>query len=364
MKISSLLLSSAAILVVGSAFAADLPAKKAAPAAMAAATGCPAFGAGYFAIPGSETCIKIGGYIRSDNKYTANIARGTAPYTLTYKYILGFDTKSNSEVGTINGRVGILDSAGTIATESAYVEMGGLRAGYAPSYVDFDRAYNNIGLAYQPTGVGLVGYTMPMGSTNVSIAAETSQDDNYTAASGNNAASRPDLIAAVSSKMSDVVTINAGLVSHEVVGSSSGTAQGFAALGRTDITAGPVKLILNAAYGNGANGYVDGNAAAYKAMGTAVADSASDSSNLSTATMYAAALEYAMGANVAYAFYDAEKASQDTNTYKRLDYGVGFKYTVAKGLYIRPEIYQVVENANAASDTTTNYFYLRIRRDF
>ena len=342
MKISSLLLSSAAILVVGSAFAADLPAKKAAPAAMAAATGCPAFGAGYFAIPGSETCIKIGGYIRSDNKYTANIARGTAPYTLTYKYILGFDTKSNSEVGTINGRVGILDSAGTIATESAYAEMGGLRAGYAPSYVDFDRVYNNIGLAYQPTAVGLVGYTMPRGSTNVSIAAETSQDDNLNAASGN-AASRPDLIAAVSSKMSDVVTIKAGLVSHEVVGSSSGTAQGFAALGRTDITAGPVKLILNAAYGNGANGYVDGNAAAYKAMGTAVADSASDSSNLSTATMY---------------------ASQDTNTYKRLDYGVGFKYTVAKGLYIRPEIYQVVENANAASDTTTNYFYLRIRRDF
>ena len=64
MKITSLLLSSAAVLVAGSAFAADLPAKKAAPAA--AVVACPAFGAGFFQLPGSDTCIQLSGFVRYD----------------------------------------------------------------------------------------------------------------------------------------------------------------------------------------------------------------------------------------------------------------------------------------------------------
>jgi len=71
-----------------------------------------------------------------------------------------------------------------------------------------------------------------------------------------------------------------------------------------------------------------------------------------------------MGSNVFYAFADAENGKQDLTNYKRTDYGAGFKYVAAKGIYIRPEIYQKVENANAASDTISNVFYLRIRRDF
>ena len=67
MKITSLLLSSAAVLVAGSAFAADLPAKKAAPAA--AVVACPAFGAGFFQLPGSDTCIQFSGYVRYDATY-------------------------------------------------------------------------------------------------------------------------------------------------------------------------------------------------------------------------------------------------------------------------------------------------------
>jgi len=45
MKLSTLLLSSAALVVAGSSYAADLPAKKGAPAK--AATGCPAFGVAF-----------------------------------------------------------------------------------------------------------------------------------------------------------------------------------------------------------------------------------------------------------------------------------------------------------------------------
>jgi len=365
MKISSLLLSSAAMLVAGSAFAADLPAKKAAPAAAAAPSmGCPAFGAGYFAIPGGETCIKIGGYVRSDNKYTANVARGTAPYSLSYKYILGFDAKSNSELGTVNGRVGLLDAGtGTVSTESAYVELGGFRAGYAPSYVDYNNAYNNSGLQYQPTGNGVIGYTMPMGASSVIVAAESASQtssNNTTAYS----ASRPDLILAATTKMGDI-TMKGGLVSHEIV-ATTGSSQGFAALGRVDMVFGDAAIKLGAAYANGAVSYVD-NVSTYgnnTAMNK-LKDSNSDGTGLSVASMGTAALEYNINKNKdqVYAYTGSETGSNSTNSYAKTTYGVGFKYNVAKGMYVRPELYQTIESKDAAQ-TTTNYFYLRIRRDF
>ncbi len=61
----SLLLGTAATLVAtAGAHAADLPSKKAAPVNYVKV--CDAYGAGFFFIPGTETCIKIGGRVRAD----------------------------------------------------------------------------------------------------------------------------------------------------------------------------------------------------------------------------------------------------------------------------------------------------------
>ncbi|MDB5643200.1 MAG: hypothetical protein JWN07_2517, partial [Hyphomicrobiales bacterium] len=63
--VKSLLLGSAAALVAGAgAQAADLPARKAAPVEYVKV--CDAYGAGFFYIPGTETCIKVGGRVRAD----------------------------------------------------------------------------------------------------------------------------------------------------------------------------------------------------------------------------------------------------------------------------------------------------------
>jgi hypothetical protein len=385
---TSLLLSTAALLVAGSAYAADLPAKKAAPAA-APATGCPAYGAGFIVIPGTDSCIQISGYVRSDNKYTANVDRPTkSPYNLGYKFIIRADVRNNTELGTVRSVIGLLAADGVtgksgtatavagsaVQTESAFVELAGFRAGAAPSPVDFDNAYNNSGVAYQPTQVGQLIYTTNIGTTALTFGAQSAENNNDTTTTGEPTnsvqASRPDLLVAATSKFSDSVTLKGGIVSHEVVGSTSGTAQGFAAIGRVDIAFAPVKIILGGAYANGANAYVDNNSNSAingyfnSTMGGKVKDSAPDASNLSTANNYYGAIEYALGAHTLYAYADAEKGTQDVTNYKRTDYGVGFKYVAAKGFYIRPEIYQKVENANAASDTTSNVFYLRIRRDF
>lgn len=63
--IKSLLLGSAAgLAAVAGAQAADLPVAKA--AAVEYVRVCSAYGAGFFYIPGTETCLRVGGRVRAD----------------------------------------------------------------------------------------------------------------------------------------------------------------------------------------------------------------------------------------------------------------------------------------------------------
>ena len=55
--------SAASLLAVGAAGAADLPVKA---KAVEYVRVCSLYGAGFFFIPGTDTCIKIGGYLRAD----------------------------------------------------------------------------------------------------------------------------------------------------------------------------------------------------------------------------------------------------------------------------------------------------------
>src|SRR4051794_2592913 len=67
--VKSLLLSSAAgFLAAAGAQAADLPSRKAAPVEYVRV--CSAYGAGFFYIPGTETCLRVGGYVRAEYQYT------------------------------------------------------------------------------------------------------------------------------------------------------------------------------------------------------------------------------------------------------------------------------------------------------
>src|ERR1700756_1062602 len=65
--VKGLLLGTAASLaVVAGAQAADLPVK-AAPVEYVKV--CSLYGAGFFYIPGTDTCLKVGGYLRADHVY-------------------------------------------------------------------------------------------------------------------------------------------------------------------------------------------------------------------------------------------------------------------------------------------------------
>jgi len=62
-----LLGSAASLLSIAAASAADLPSRKSAPVEYVKV--CSAYGAGFFFIPGTDTCLKIGGRVRADYSY-------------------------------------------------------------------------------------------------------------------------------------------------------------------------------------------------------------------------------------------------------------------------------------------------------
>jgi porin-like protein len=74
--VKSLVLGSAAgLLAMGGAQAADLPVKA---KAVEYVKICSLYGAGFFYIPGTDTCIKLGGYLRVDTTFNGNIYDGPA----------------------------------------------------------------------------------------------------------------------------------------------------------------------------------------------------------------------------------------------------------------------------------------------
>ena len=219
MNIKSLLIGSAAALVaVSGARAAD--AVVAEPEAVEYVKVCDAYGAGFFYIPGTETCLKIGGYVRYDMNWGKN--RGLDSnndglgdsWDKFSRFSLQVSTASETELGTLrtyvetrfnygNSKkfdVGADGIAGTaddvfagISTGSsnslnfAYIELGGLRVGKDESaYTTFaGYAGSVIGdgfVGYGPFDTTLISYTFTGGngfSAIVSLEDDNGQNANY-----------------------------------------------------------------------------------------------------------------------------------------------------------------------------------------
>src|SRR3569833_508805 len=110
--VKSLLLGTAAgLIAVGGAQAADLPVKA---KAVEYVKVCSLYGAGFYYIPGSDTCIKLGGYLRAEvalnaggnysaqynNVFAAN-NRLTNYYTARAREDLNIDTRTATEYGVV-----------------------------------------------------------------------------------------------------------------------------------------------------------------------------------------------------------------------------------------------------------------------
>jgi opacity protein-like surface antigen len=140
MNIKSLLLGSAAALAAVSGAQAADAIVAAEPEPMEYVRVCDAFGTGFFYIPGTETCLKIGGYVR----FQVDIGEdrsGSSEWDAFTRGQLDIDARSDTEFGALRGFIGLRGNADNTTNRStfidqAFIELGGLKVGYFYNWWD------------------------------------------------------------------------------------------------------------------------------------------------------------------------------------------------------------------------------------
>ncbi|GJE75701.1 hypothetical protein BGCPKDLD_2288 [Methylorubrum suomiense] len=169
-RIAKSLLSGTALLAVVAppARAADLPVKQAVPIEYVRV--CTAYGAGFFYIPGTDTCLRVSGRARFEAGYIPVQNRNNSGGDLSqYRGLMrmNFDARTQTGYGSLRAflrveaasRTGVFMASGTqqrignafpavgqdqlgrvqnfIVTDKAFVQFAGLTAGRASSFFDF-----------------------------------------------------------------------------------------------------------------------------------------------------------------------------------------------------------------------------------
>jgi len=196
--VKSLLLGSVAGLVAVSAGqAADLPVK-AKPVQYVKV--CSLYGAGFYYMPGTDICLKIGGYARAETTYDSNgnFAAGptagevnnayTNNFTMRARAYITADAREQTAWGTARAYVAVgvatTDTGATVTPSilgfnRAFIQWAGITAGITQSFYDFYSAAAVGYRAYNPSsdtgdsGWWVWAYTAQLGNgLSASISAE------------------------------------------------------------------------------------------------------------------------------------------------------------------------------------------------
>jgi len=189
---SVLLGSAATLVVVAGAQAADLPTKKGAPAAQYVKV-CNIAGVAGFVIPGSDTCLKISGGIVAMAAFGSLDAQYATPaeaaahshvgatklrdgYGLSARADVSLETVSNTANGPLIGMIDVhfdqgygmgLAGPNWSYINSAYLQWAGITAGIKGSFYDYiaggETWWNIISPEHSGTGVPLFAYTATFG---------------------------------------------------------------------------------------------------------------------------------------------------------------------------------------------------------
>ena len=156
--VKSLLLGSAAGLVaVTAGQAADLPVK-AKPVEYVKI--CSLYGAGFYYMPGTDMCIKVGGWVRAEANWVSNqtgslawgpfngdlLQRSTNNYQVRARGYVTVDAREQTAYGTARAYldvgintsdIGTSASEGTFSSNRAFLQWAGMTAGVTQSFYDF-----------------------------------------------------------------------------------------------------------------------------------------------------------------------------------------------------------------------------------
>ena len=146
-----LLGSAAALTAISSVQAADLPVK-AKPVEYVKI--CSLYGEGFFYIPGSDICLKIGGYVQSDYGWNLTGARtpqysgaagaqdrSVSPYSTRHRAHFNFDSRTQTAYGTLRTYVAVHidnENQGTVTVNPtrAFIQWAGFTFGHTKSFTD------------------------------------------------------------------------------------------------------------------------------------------------------------------------------------------------------------------------------------
>ena len=150
----------AGFIALGAAQAADLPVK-AKPVEYVKI--CSLYGVGFYYIPGTDMCIKVGGYVREQVEINSNSGmgfgtanstwgpntaasiggfdRGSNTFNFTTRAMLSVDTRNQTEYGTVRGyiRLGmrVIDqTSATFYFDRAVIQWAGFTVGRTLSFFD------------------------------------------------------------------------------------------------------------------------------------------------------------------------------------------------------------------------------------
>ena len=176
MKLKSLILGAAGMFAVTGAQAADLPP---APEPVDYVRVCDAFGSGFFYIPGTDSCLRLRGRLRTEARYRSEKSnsiydalptpagvrrlsvvgasagrRNTSPFFMRARGYWGWDHRTNTDIGLVRAFFrGYIDrdtqdSNGTsLNLDFAFIQIGGLTVGYSdliiePVYLSYTLIHN------------------------------------------------------------------------------------------------------------------------------------------------------------------------------------------------------------------------------
>jgi len=264
MNIKSLLIGSAAALAAVSGAQAADAIVAAEPEPMEYVRVCDAFGTGYFYIPGTETCLQIGGYVRFQVDFSENAVGNDSGYRVGTRGYLSLDAKSDTELGTLTGHIDLqADSHQDVFLDGAWIQLGGFKAGYY--YTEWDKGINGETDVLDGTIFNIIGgntllnavsYKYEGGAFAATVALESFANKTWSRFEDNLG-------------ISGVVTGSFGAVSADLLGSYDFDAENGAIRGLISADLGPGTLQAAAVWSSGASRYWDASewsiAASYKA---------------------------------------------------------------------------------------------------
>ena len=253
MNIKSILLGSAAALAVVSGAQAADAIVAAAPEPAEYVKVCDAFGAGYFYIPGSETCLKIGGYVRYQVDFGNDLdatATGKQRWNSWTKGDLKVSSMSDSEYGSVEGFIELATkndhSTGAVALDAVYLSVGGLKVGYYAGFWD-DGIGENSGWN-KNAKFNSIGYSMSADTFSAGV-----QIDDLSKGNGTVVGQHEQNAVGIQGK----IGATAGAVTATLYGAYDTDASEGAIKGIVSAGVGPGTLSLAGIWNSGANTYYD-----------------------------------------------------------------------------------------------------------